>query len=89
MKNLQNLTKYQQKTLNRFSHVEKSVGVLKHFYDIGFHSKRDLFTLLCIHFPKYFTDEGKAKFSLLWSCVQFDKNLVNDLEALLQKLNNQ
>ena len=84
---IKNLTHYQETTLNRLQIVKRSVELLELFFEIGYRTKQDVYTQLIIHFPKYNTNSFKEQFRLFWNFKKFELEMINDLEAVLSKIN--
>jgi len=85
---IKNLTHYQETTINRLKIVKRSVEILELFFEIGYRTKQDVYTQLIIHFPKYNTRSFKEQFRLLWNFKKFELEMINDLEAVISKIND-
>lgn len=85
--NTTNLPIYQQKAHQRFKTVKETVEVFELFLQIGYGTKQDVYTQLCIHHPIYNSPKNKRVFALVWNCVKYDNNIVNDLHNVIDKIN--
>lgn len=87
--NQQNLKINQQKALQRFDLVERTVEVFRLFFQLEKRTNAEVYLTLCIHFPEYHTPEAKTKFNWLWNCMKYDRNMIGDLERVIDKINEQ
>ena len=85
--NYENLTKTNQKTLNRFHNVENGINVLRLFFDAGYRTKREVYILLVATDSKYLQDFYKNDFDLLWISRQFKASTIADLYNVINKIN--
>jgi len=81
------LTPYQEKAKVRFAMVTSSLEVFKLFWEIGFRSQAQIYLQLCIAFPEYANADGRNKLKLMWNFVKYDKQLIKDLYATIDKIN--
>ena len=86
--NYENLTKTNQKTLNRFHNVENGINVLRLFFDAGYRTKRSVYILLVATDSKYLDDFYKNDFDLLWISRQFKARTIADLYNVINKIND-
>ncbi len=83
------LTKNQVKAVNRVENAQSIANILELFFELGYRSKKDVFTQLTIHFPKYDTTLFKKQFNLFWNFRSFDLKILRDLETVIDKINAQ
>lgn len=79
---IENLKQREVKSLNRFKSVQRSVEILRSFFDKGFTSYEALKAIVKNYYPEL--DENKLYD--LWHIRTFDEELVGVLENVFEKL---
>ena len=81
------LTKNQVKARNRVENAKSIADIFELFFELGYRSKKEVYTQLIIHFPKYTNTLLKDQFNLLWHFRSFDLKILKDLETVIDKIN--
>lgn len=79
---IENLKQREVKSLNRFKSVQRSIIILRNFFDKGFTSYEALKAIVKNYYPEL--DENKLYD--LWHIRTFDEELVGVLENVFEKL---
>jgi hypothetical protein len=75
------------KARKRMSIVENTLNLFKQFDELGYKNSTVIHNQLMIYFSKYENNPYKKYFTLLWNFKSYQSEVINDLEAVLKKLN--
>lgn len=84
-KNIPKLTIRENETINRFETFHKCSTILREFFAMGFKSFNALKAIMQFHYP----DIDLAKLKRFWNCQLMDKEIVEKVTIVFEKLKSE
>lgn len=84
-KTIPKLTIREIETINRFDTFQKCSTILREFFTMGFKSYNALKAIMQFHYP----DIDLVKLKRFWNCQLMDKEIVNQVITVFEKLKNE
>ena len=81
-KSIPKMTIREKETINRFETFHKCSTILREFFNMGFKSFNALKAIMQFHYP----DIDLVKLKRFWNCQLMDKDIVNKVVFVFEKL---
>jgi len=79
------MTIREKETINRFETFHKCSSILREFFNMGFKSFNALKAIMQFHYP----DIDLVKLKRFWNCQLMDKDVVQKVVTVFEKLKNE
>lgn len=84
-KSIPKMTIREKETINRFETFHKCSTILREFFNMGFKSFNALKAIMQFHYP----DIDLVKLKRFWNCQLMDKDIVNKVVFVFEKLKSE